>query len=563
MMALERYVNAAAILLAFVLIGYSLYTIVLNFTPIHYWDQWEMARYLAEGGELTLSYLLAKHNEHIIFTSKIIFFLDYYLFDYSNRLSVFFIVLLLGTVAFTLARITAGKFDRTFAFLFPIFAAVMLSLAQWENLTIGFQTQFGFTAIFAILSCIATQKYVELVSSLNGYLYLVFLTLAGTVLSMGNGIGIIIPLCLVLIANRADWRKIILVGMAYAVPLVIFLWQEGGAQSVSIFDDMQVLKIIAFFMAVVGSALSTNFPTAAVLGFVVFLIFSASAIQNVLVPFWAGRTVDRRTLTLVAISTYPIVSALAITYGRYTLGFGAALSSRYSTLDLLLLCSLLGIHFRSSRITTTGAKCAIFGILGVVVAITGTLKGGNGTRIEMRGNALRQASYFVLAGSRDTASLNALYPVPESILKALDFIRDEKLNIFSPDYGLPKPPAILETALANASVCEEATVREVSPLEPGSWAVFIDAESISGKSVPVWAIAIDQPGNFKGFAPPQQPISPWAFPLASKQASFALPVHLEDTKASDSSLKILLHDGDAHFCRLPLPDKLKSLSFQN
>ncbi|MDA4805864.1 hypothetical protein NY486_08180, partial [Enterobacter hormaechei] len=51
-----------------------------------YWDQWEFATELARSKQDTLSlqYLFAAHNEHVIATTKLLFFLDYYFFSLTN-----------------------------------------------------------------------------------------------------------------------------------------------------------------------------------------------------------------------------------------------------------------------------------------------------------------------------------------------------------------------------------------------------------------------------------------------------------------------------------------------
>lgn len=547
---------------AIILISISIYIIIYTTTPVHYWDQWEMVKHIANGGGPSLSYLFNKHNEHIIFTSKILFFIDYYLFDYSNVALVCVIVALQAAIGFCLARIATGGDRGSLWLLSVVFSAIMLSLSQWENLTIGFQTQFGLTALFAIFVCSATQQYLTSRGMLNRSLIFVFLSTAATILSMGNGIAIIVSQVILLVANRAAWSKALLVCLAYVLPMAVFLQGGSGAQAASILDKPHIFAILKFLLAVLGSSFSSSYDFAAAYGTIVFATFALLAIIYGLISPLVKARVDPQTLTLVAIGAFPIMSAFAVTYGRYKLGDVAALSSRYSALNLLLCCCVIGLIYRIGPPARAGRTAIACGVLGILIAGMTSIRTDNIVQLENRSNVLRQASYFVLMGARNDRTLKALYPDPAAIRPALDYLQDHRLNIFSEEYGLAVPVAASTSELMGLPTCTGVSISETTRLEQNSWAISGSIDAKSDMSDTAWLLAITEDGKVTGFAPPSLQWRGWRGLTSSRAYVFHLPVQINGRGDGKITTVVLLRD-NGEGCRLRDPISLPRLYFQS
>jgi hypothetical protein len=140
------------------LLGLKLWLIHSYGNEVPYWDQWDAE---AAGlyvpflrGELSWSELLAPHNEHRIFTTRILGLLLFQLNGLWSPLLEMVVnavlhVLALGTAVWLMAK-AANK--RSLAVLL-LFALLLFAIPfGWENTLAGFQAQFYFVLLFSVLS---------------------------------------------------------------------------------------------------------------------------------------------------------------------------------------------------------------------------------------------------------------------------------------------------------------------------------------------------------------------------------------------------------------------------
>jgi hypothetical protein len=147
-------------LTVFILVGLSRLYIVENFAvPLPYWDQWD-----AEGdfllrpwieGTLKLSELWQPHNEHRIFPTRV---LSLAIFEitgsWNNLTEARFNILLAAAIPAILTWLMCrhgALFGKRYLLLIVVIAQFALPFS-FENLLIGFQSQFYFLILFTLAS---------------------------------------------------------------------------------------------------------------------------------------------------------------------------------------------------------------------------------------------------------------------------------------------------------------------------------------------------------------------------------------------------------------------------
>jgi hypothetical protein len=147
-------------LTVFILVGLSRLYFVENFAvPLPYWDQWD-----AEGdfllrpwieGTLKLSDLWQPHNEHRIFPTRV---LSLAIFEitgsWNNFTEARFNILLAAAIPAILTWLMCrhgALFGKRYLLLIVVIAQFALPFS-FENLLIGFQSQFYFLILFTLVS---------------------------------------------------------------------------------------------------------------------------------------------------------------------------------------------------------------------------------------------------------------------------------------------------------------------------------------------------------------------------------------------------------------------------
>jgi hypothetical protein len=213
-------------------------------SALPFWDQWdaEAATWLKPWmqGELTVAHLLAAHNEHRIGWSRLwsLLWFEANGGRWDNLVLALANTLLSGLLAaLTCALLRDGLATRVAR---GVFFALVLLLAVipfgWENLLVGFQSQFQFLALFALLLLAAAARLPDRPVSLPmlwGLALLGLPTMATGVLAPVAAGGM-----LVLRAWAGQWR-IGRAGLAVAGLAAITL---GGLAAVPVVPDHGVLR---------------------------------------------------------------------------------------------------------------------------------------------------------------------------------------------------------------------------------------------------------------------------------------------------------------------------------
>lgn len=384
--------NILALLATLLIIAAARFQLVETFAiPLPYWDQWD-----AEGDfllrpwiedRLELRQLWQPHNEHRIFPTRLLSLLIFNVTGvWDNlvgaRVNIFVAACIPFTILLFLMRQKALLGPRWLV-LIAIIAQFSLPFA-FENLLIGFQSQFYFLIIFTLLAIILACRYSDSLLAMAGVLVLSWLS----VLTMASGI--LTPLAVAgvyglqgFVKRELHWTHLglalVLLGLSavgYAIMPQIEANQIYRARSVS--EITEALRYILAWPARESwpAAIALWIPA---LGMVPWLV--------------RKRTLTRADMFMAGCVMWSLAQAFAIAYGRgQSMG---SVSSRYTELFTIGLIGnawfaarFIEITLKNRRITWLGAVFFVVFIMGHVTRFDHDMENVD----ESYSNSLKQES---------------------------------------------------------------------------------------------------------------------------------------------------------------------------
>ncbi|MFL6796091.1 MAG: hypothetical protein ACJ8F3_01615 [Xanthobacteraceae bacterium] len=447
--------GTAAIMLSAFLVGYSLWYIAkFAFHPL-FWDQWELVRYLASSDfHDVIFFLFARHNEHVIATSKLLYLLDYALFDLTNIFVLVCSASLQIANALLLVSIVFSGYPKNLTFwtALAVLSALTLSLSQWENLIWAFQSPFPLVVFFAICTLWSAVRYHDSLA-LRGaitWLGVLVLGMAACVFTLGGGAVIPFAVAALLLRLGSPISKLlaaVVMGLLLVTALIYILGNNTGA---SLAGGIPLPAMVArFFVVMIGAPLAQDPKWGAIIGSGLLLVVAA--------VFFACRSSrDRPILILMALVLFLLGNVAAAAATRSSFGIGTAMSPRYSTPILVLWGSVLATGLRAAIIGQR--RILVFLSVSALLLVAGisTLRPTPLEWAQRVHRQVAQAGYFAVSGVKDPALLATLYPSPQILMPLLDYLQRQQLNIFSPKSLFPAPTAleILAASHPDASLCQ-------------------------------------------------------------------------------------------------------------
>ncbi|HKT69354.1 MAG TPA: hypothetical protein VJP83_07955 [Terriglobales bacterium] len=417
-------------------IGAVAYLMVHSYTCLPFWDLWSVSIFLAGPRRSVLEWLWAQHNEHRILLSKILLLLDYRLFhamDVFPLCCIFLAQLMLLSVllyAFaTIGKLRGGAWRAAAG----ISAVCLFSTAQWENFVSGFQVAFLLVGLFFTLAMLAVLRSGAHDAVARGTQWkrsaLAVLAGAAATYSLANGIIVWPIMILMAVLNRC--RRNIIVCEAISGLLVggsyLYGYKTGAAQNGPFYWMRHVKLITVYVVNYLGAPMNFGHLRLA-------LVFGGVAFAAALLMLWRilFRS-DRQPflLLLASLLLFVLGSAVMTSLGRLRFGTDQALSSRYSTVALLLWLSLAVWLLRLVSQRSTLAFVVVQAGLLLIIAF-----GAARLKYPMRQGESRKlhantASLAMLTGVFDQQALAGIYPMSEIPWRQATFLKQEKLSIFA------------------------------------------------------------------------------------------------------------------------------------
>ena len=492
-------------------IAFSAWCVIANYRPTLNWDQWGDLSFLIniKSGQFSILDLFAQHNEHRIFTPRLLFLIDALWFDYRNifLLTVIFIVhLLIGGLAASL------WFDRNREPGIRVAACVagaslLVTIVQYENLLWGFQISFSLVYLFALLALLALGQ-----ACLPGrparrraFLGLYVALYALSAFSTASGL-LLCGAAIVLVGfTRGGRTSIAVVAVSAAALAALYLsnYQTRSAGSVAAGRTI----IYAFYL--LGSPLTKNLWAGVLLGAAgatLLLVVTLVGIRDAL----RKRRMPVKPAVLTCFAGFALASAAATGAGRAAaLGIEQAASGRYATVALLFWLALGGsaYWFGMERLgfgqTDAGRSASALVLLVALVLGIVRLDSNADTRREMSEWALRidRASIAIMNNVEMTegTGLDVLF-LPPVIKERAKQLKAYGWNIFSSRTKAYAPPTHL---VFGASAGPEPSCRgfvdSVTRLDEQRIALRGWLLAPSTAQSPSWIFVRDELGGIVGY----------------------------------------------------------------
>jgi hypothetical protein len=226
-------VSAAALLV----LGAKFWLIRANGSVTPFWDQWDEAGSVFEpylNGQLTLlHHLLAAHNEHRIFFTRLLDLLLLELAGHWDPILQMLINAVVHVVFIVILLLALGRMVRDLGyFSLCLWAGVVSAIPfSWENTLAGFQSQFYFLLIFSTVALILLIP----APALSGRWWIGSGAALASILCLSSGALTLVPpivlrLIQLALSLRSGWREWIGLGLQAGATIALAMTVPTVAQ---------------------------------------------------------------------------------------------------------------------------------------------------------------------------------------------------------------------------------------------------------------------------------------------------------------------------------------------
>jgi hypothetical protein len=416
----------------------------------------------AQQGSLKLQYLVAHHNEHIIFFPKILSILVLWLSGANLKAEMFLSVCLIGLTFYAISRISKNHF----ALLVSGF--ILFAFSQNETLLWAFQTVWFLANLFALAILNLSNRE----SSPNRNLILAGLCCAAATFSAGHGIISWIAMIPSILALEGKMKQHILrLGAwlsALAVSLGLYLINLKSTNFSSPLATIlqKPLLLIQAFLAVLSNPFSSLASSPEWLGGIALLFFLGFNVYFVRVWVRADSKVAAIAPWL-SFGWFAILYAVMLTRARIDFGIPILAGPRYSTgaIFLAVACiQLLNVYRHKFMLYLIGAVM----LTGLFQANLNALEQGEALRINRSsGQSCTKIASYLEPTFDDIRFAKLLYSSPRNYLKDRNayFERTCLDPLFPVTLGLDSPRSMINV-LDQLKLRKPAQQVTFAPVDP-------------------------------------------------------------------------------------------------
>jgi hypothetical protein len=450
---IRQFWPAIVLSLGAVIFATTCFGVVSHFSPVPYGDQWDgTLGFYMDALEHPWAAFFDLHNEHRLFFSRLIFFVDMRYLGGRNVLDLAANVVLAALIAFALYRITSRNLPHSRASRMIVGGGVLAFTFAWmqsENFTWGFQSQWFAVYLFGLCSFEAldlsegARKRGASAPSAGWFT----LAIGGAVmaaLSMVSGV-LVAPVLAIQAAylRTTRMRLLVIAVLTAAIWLAYFTgWHSnspnGGLRDALVHHPLGVLFYVLLYL---GSP-----ATWGCLGMPVSALWGAIVLLSLIYALWIAQ--QRRSVigsALLALAAFISASAFVTAVGRIGFGVDTATLSRYTTGPLLLTASLLAFLWLN-EIRPERRRWFVGGFVFVLVMIAVAQRMVfHSTQRELY--AKRVAGLAVRAKVYDAPYTSMIYPNPAVLQGVATRARAAGLSIFAPDQrDFAVPPQVVSAS---------------------------------------------------------------------------------------------------------------------
>jgi hypothetical protein len=313
----------------------TLIGVLINYTPVPQADMWSNFELIYEFEKQNYAYLFSQHNEHRILLPRLIYLLDYYLFNDGYYLLYFLNIFLFFIIAFLLKKFfyetpIKKKFDSSLI----IFSVGMLFFwGQKSNFIWAYQSQFLLAYIIPMIAIYYSSRIHENYGHFFLSIFISFLS----IVTMANGL-FTLPIIFTFLLLNKYFFECLIVLLFSILSFVLYFSNYSSVENHTTFFSFinNFDSVLIFYFTLCGNYASfivgkgnVGIFTAGLFGF---------CLNLGLIYFLITKFKSLKTEYLFYMSLFLVISLLSIAIGRVDFGLKSAISSRYITPSIILLC---------------------------------------------------------------------------------------------------------------------------------------------------------------------------------------------------------------------------------
>jgi hypothetical protein len=315
------------------------------------WDGYVGFWYALSSGDVAAWW--AQHNEHRIVLARLIFWLDFVLFQgagwsliVANLLATFAIAgLFIAALIGRLRESTGHTGPRLrFALVGIVIVAMSTSWLQQVNLVWGFQIQFFLAVLLPLAgACLLAAAGPTAPASNARYAGAVVLAVA-SVGTVASGLAAPFVATVQALAVRESWRRAAIMAVAGAVSAVLYLYgyvsPAGSANPIqSLSHPVRLATYVLRYMGAPAELITGSAVVGELAAVALLLVLAASAYGYVRNP-----DRPRFAAAMLAFVGYLVLGSIFTALGRINFGVGQAASGRYETPVLAAWTAVLVLY---------------------------------------------------------------------------------------------------------------------------------------------------------------------------------------------------------------------------
>ena len=422
-------------------IAVAMYTILVSYSSLPWWDTWEYIAAIAKGeSSLSPSWLWRQHNEHRLVIQKLFFVVDLKMFHARQVFLLASIVIIqllhLGLWGWSM-RVLGGWRGALWRSGVGLVAFCIFCPSPWLNYTMGFQVDFVLSPLFATLSFVGlllywTDSQRHPGKSSSKFLWLSILAALCATYSLANG-NLLWPLLVAAaLFLRLRFSAVLSLAIAGAVSTSLYFYHyvrpfHHANPIASLGTPVRFLEFVAVYFG--SSWVNSATATAGVIGIIGLAVALVALLRA---PYYV-RTSRAFALQLVFIGVFCVGTGIITAAGRLNFGVREALENRYQTFALLFWCSLGLLLLEYSFSPHAKQYCFLMAQVCLLAVL------GRGAILADRpiqearahGFGLNVASTALRTGLYEQNLLSALAEHSDDLLLGVNYFREHQLSLFS------------------------------------------------------------------------------------------------------------------------------------
>lgn len=438
------WLRLAIVLLNLSIIGLAFIGGIKGYSPVPYWDMWGgTLEFVDNYGDAPLRALFEQHNEHRIAISRLLFLIDYHLFNGTHVFLIMMNYLITAStwcvLSWCLLRLTNGYLthpDRRILIL--ILGSWLFLWAQKENFTWAFQSQFFLAQLLPLLAFLALNRAAFQRERSNTFFCIAVLFGLLSPLSLASGVFVLPLMVFGSLLLRIDRLRLALLVSLSLVVLWLYLHDfrspsaHGNILSSLSSDPAGLVRFILNYLGnpsihIAGSS-SLVILLASVVGGSFFLITTFLTVRAIL-----NKPSDAVSVGLILFCIYVVAGAFVTAAGRLPFGVNAAFTSRYTTPVLISWAALFCLA--SPHLMRFHTKTPIRPYVSLIAALIATLLLSVGqlralTNMDSSNNQKMLAAFALEIGIADRERIALVYHDVSGVLSIAQHASNTDLGIF-------------------------------------------------------------------------------------------------------------------------------------